>query len=217
MSLIPEKKVIKLVPIISTKLTGINHLDVFQTNSRPYGQSYVKWTENWWQWAFSIPKDQNPIIDKTGENCSKGQDGPVWYLAGTTGDTSHAHRSCIIPREKSILFPIIVSQFSRSEKPTMTHRELVRYAAKDIDQASFLEVIIDNLHLTDLSKYRVQSYFNLDLVEGNIWDIKPGPTMAASDGFWVFLKPLRVGRHTVNFQGVEPNFKTGVTYNITIK
>jgi hypothetical protein len=193
-----------------------NQPEVFKTNSKPYGQSYVKWTEKWWRWAFSIPKYQNPITDKTGEYCGKGQDGPVWYLAGTTENTFHAKRSCVIPRRKSILFPIIISQFSRSEKPTMTDRELVRYTAKDIDQASFLEVIVDDLQLTDLSKFRVQSFFNLDLVEGNIWDIQPGPTMAASDGFWVFLKPLSKGKHTINFQGVEPNFKTRVTYNITI-
>ena len=197
-------------------MTRINHPDVFQTNSRPYGQSYVKWTEKWWQWAFSIPKDQNPIIDKSGKNCAKGQEGPVWYLAGTTGDASHAQRSCVILHVKSILFPIIVSQFSRSEKPNMTSRELVRYAAKDIDQTSLLEVIIDDMHLTDPSRYRIRSYFNLDFVEGNIWDIKSGPSMAASDGFWVFLKPLSEGKHIINFQGVEPNFKTRVTYNINI-
>jgi hypothetical protein len=189
---------------------------LFQTNSSPYGKSYVKWTEMWWQWAFSIPKDRNPITDKTGENCAKGQVGPVWYLAGTTKNTFHAQRSCVIPREKSILFPIIVSQFSRSEKPTLTDRELIRYTAKDIDQTSFLEVIIDDYRLTDLSRYRIKSYFKLDLKEGNIWDIKPGPTKAASDGFWVFLKPLRQGKHTISFQGVEPNFKTSVTYIITI-
>ena len=99
----------------------------------------------------------------------------------------------------------------------MTDWDLVRYTAKDIDQASFLQVIIDDYRLTDLSRYRIKSYFYLDLVEGNIWDIKPGPTMAASDGFWVFLKPLREGKHTISFQGVEPNFKTRVTYDITIK
>jgi len=199
-----------------TPLKKTNDSTLFHTNSRPYGKSYVKWTEKWWQWAFSIPKEQNPIADKTGVNCAKGQAGPVWYLAGTTKNIFHAKRTCVIPRRKSILFPIIVSQFSRSEKPTMTDRELVRYTAKDIDQASFLEVRIDDLHLTDLSKFRVQSFFNLDLVKGNIWDIQPGPTMAASDGFWVFLKSLKEGNHTINFQGVEPNFKTRVRYNITI-
>ena len=188
----------------------------FETNCRPYGKSYVKWTEKWWQWAFSIPKDHNPIIDKTGEYCTKGQEGPVWYLAGTSGSTFHAKRSCVIPHKKGILFPILVSQFSHSEKPTMTDRELIQYTAKDIDQTSFLELVIDNYRLTNLSIYRIKSYFYLDLIEGNIWDIEPGPTMAASDGFWAFLKPLRRGNHIISFQGIEPNFKTRVTYNITI-
>jgi hypothetical protein len=189
---------------------------VYQTNSKPYGQPYVKWTEKWWQWTFSIPKDQNPVIDKTGKYCCKGQDGPVWYLAGTTADKSHAKRSCVIPRSKSILFPIVVSQFSLSEKPTMSIRELIRYTAKDIDQTSFLEAIIDGIALNNLSKYRIQSYFHLDLVEGNIWEIKSGPTVAVSDGFWVFLKPLNEGNHSVSFQGIEPNFKTKVSYEIDV-
>lgn len=198
------------------KVKKVKYPELFQTDSSPYGQTYVKWTERWWQWVFSIPKDQSPIIDKTGENCAKGQEGSVWYLAGTTKHEFYAKRSCMIPRRKSILFPIIVSLFSRSEKPTMTDRELVRYTTKDIDQTSYLELKIDDFHLTDLSKFRVQSFFNLDLVEGNIWDIEAGPTMAASDGFWVFLKPLSVGKHTIHFEGIEPNFKTKVTYNVTI-
>jgi hypothetical protein len=190
--------------------------EVYQTDSEPYGTSYVKWTEKWWQWAFSIPNDQNPILDKTGQNCCKGQNGPVWYLAGTTAETSYANRSCVIPHEKSILFPIIVSQFSHAEIPLMNIGELKRYAAKDIDQTSFLEVIIDNIPLNDLLNYRIQSNFNLDLVEDNIWDVKSGPTEVAADGFWVFLKPLTVGKHTVSFQGIEPNFKTKVSYEVAI-
>jgi len=190
--------------------------EVFQINSNPYGQSYVKWTEKWWQWLFSIPKDQNPVTDKTGENCGKGQKGPVWFLAGTTRNRLRAQRSCVIPDGRSILFPIIVSQFSHSEKPTLNHRELVRYTADDINETSVLEVIIDGIHLRNLSKYRIQSYFILDLVRGNIWDVQPGPTWAASDGFWVFLKPLNKGKHTISFHGVEPNFETSVTYDITI-
>jgi hypothetical protein len=77
-------------------------------------------------------------------------------------------------------------------------------------------VIIDDIFLTDLSKYRIQSYFNLDIIDNNIWGIKSGPTMAASDGYWIFLKPLPMGEHKIKFQGIEPNFRTDVTYNITI-
>jgi hypothetical protein len=197
-------------------INKINYPKIFQINSKPYGQSYVKWTEKWWQWAFSIPKDQNPIIDKTGENCGIGQNGPVWYLAGTTGNTSCAQRSAVVPHGKSILFPIIVSQFSRSEKPSMSRQELVQYTAKDIDRINYLEVIIDDIHLADLFRYRIQSYFSLNLVEGNIWNLNPGYTWAASDGFWVFLKPLSEGNHAISFHGIEPNFDTRVAYEITI-
>jgi hypothetical protein len=192
------------------------HSEIFEINSKPYGQSYVKWTEKWWQWAFSIPKDQSPLIDKTGENCSNGQEGPVWYLAGTTTDISNAQRRCIVPYGKSILFPIIVSQFSRSEMPTMDRVSLVRYTAEDINQTSLLQVTVDGVTLDHLSKHRIQSYFKLDLIDGNIWDIPSGPTWAASDGFWVFLRPLTKGKHTISFHGVEPNFETKVSYDIVI-
>jgi hypothetical protein len=198
------------------RIKKVNYPELFQTDSSPYGRTYVKWTEKWWQWVFSIPKDQSPIIDRTGKNCAICQKGPVWYLGGTTGSTSHAIRSCVIPHRKSILFPIIVSQFSRSEKPNLNYRQLISYTAKDIDHFSLLQVIIDDIFLTDLSQYRIQSYFNLDLIDNNIWGIKPGPTKAASDGFWIFLKPLPLGEHIIKFQGIEPNFRTDVTYNITI-
>lgn len=199
------------------RIKKTSHPEVFERNSRPYGLSYTKWTERWWKWAFSIPKDDNPVIDKTGENCEKGQNGPVWYLAGTTGKTFDAKRNCVIPSQKSVLFPILVSLFSLSDKPSMTHKELATFTAKDIDKASLLDVVIDDLHLEEPSRYRVQNFFNLDFVKNNIWDIRAGSTMAASDGYWVFLKPLSIGKHIINFQGVEPNFKTRVTYNITIK
>jgi len=72
----------------------------------------------------------------------------------------------------------------------------------------------------DFPKYRSKNHFTLmpmfDIIDNNIWDIKPGPTLAASDGFWIFLKPLPMGEHIIKFQGIEPNFRTDVTYNITI-
>ena len=190
---------------------------MYSPDSCPYGISFSEWTGRWWQWAFPIPKDKNPITDKTGKNAGIGQSGPVWYLAGTTGNASHAQRSCVISHGKSILFPIIVSQFSHSEKPTMSDQELLRYTAKDINQTSFLEATVDHIYLTGLSRYRIRSWIHLDIEADNIWDVKSGPTDAVSDGYWVFLKPLKEGKHTISFHGIEPNFETKVTYDINIK
>jgi hypothetical protein len=31
-------------------------------------------TAQWWQWALSLPTDQNPQLDMTGENCDSQAD-----------------------------------------------------------------------------------------------------------------------------------------------
>ena len=59
----------------------------------------------WWKWVLAIPASQNPIFDQTGADCGLGQNGGVWYLAGTTGGA--VTRTCTIPAGKSIFFPII--------------------------------------------------------------------------------------------------------------
>ena len=67
----------------------------------------------WWQWLLAIPTAESPTVDSTGENCGVNQEGPVWFLAGTTGGS--AVRNCIIPAGKAILFPIITAEWSRAE------------------------------------------------------------------------------------------------------
>jgi hypothetical protein len=192
---------------------------LFPIESKPYGFSYSEWTAKWWQWALSIPKGHNPLIDSTGEHCAEGQSGPVWFLAGTTTNIHWAERSCIIPMERAILFPIIVSQFSFHEVPHIkTDKELISYTAKDIDQLTLLEATIDGIKLPDLHIYRIQSGpFDFSIPENNIWNVRSGTTKAVSDGFWVFLEPLAEGNHTISFHGIEPNFETKVTYHISVK
>jgi hypothetical protein len=191
---------------------------LFQIESRPFNLSYAEWTGKWWQWVFSIPKCTNPLIDDTGKHCTRGQDGPVWYLAGTTGSTYYAERKCMIPGTKAILFPIIVSQFSFAEKPQiMNNSELILHTSKDINQCSLVEAIIDGMNLHDQATSRIRyGPFNLHVRNDNIWDLKAGQTKAVSDGYWVFLKPLPVGDHTIEFHGVDPNFETHVKYRILI-
>ena len=71
-------------------------------------------TAEYWQWVTEIPREINPLLDETGDNCDVNQQGPVWFLVGTPGDTEDgnlitgsAERECTIPEEKKILIPII--------------------------------------------------------------------------------------------------------------
>jgi hypothetical protein len=80
-------------------------LKIFPPDSKPYGLTYEEWTAKWWQWAYSMPEEGNPMVDDTGEDCANNQAGPVWFLAGTGGGA--VTRECTIPSDKGILIPII--------------------------------------------------------------------------------------------------------------
>lgn len=41
---------------------------------KPYGMSYQEWSAKWWQWALSLPIDQNPFFDEQGA-CANGANG----------------------------------------------------------------------------------------------------------------------------------------------
>jgi hypothetical protein len=70
-------------------------------NVRPTDKLMIGWV----RWAESLPWLDGPIKDQTGEHCADGQDGPVWYLAGTAGGP--VVRQCDIPAGKQLFFPLI--------------------------------------------------------------------------------------------------------------
>ncbi len=197
-----------------------------------FGTTYAEWSAIWWQWALAIPADQNPLIDDTGQNCDIGQMGPVWFLAGTFSVTpveggvyGEATRSCTVPADKALLAPIINGECSTAEG-NGTGDEL-RKCAKDLmDSVTLAEASVDGAPLQALnppnSPYRVQSpLFLYYLPDDNIFGIPSQQSQAASDGYWLFVKPLPVGEHVIKFHGKAvfsdgSFFETDITYNLTV-
>jgi len=204
-------------------------------------------TAEWWQWITEIPREINPLLDETGDNCDVKQQGPVWFLVGTPGDTQSgnlttgsAERECTIPEGKKILIPIInVACLELTDDATVRNitgipagqpipekqlEEALRQCAVDIiDGVNLLEFSIDDRDITNFEKFRVQSpLFTVTLRDDNPFDIVndfPGiPQRAISDGYYVLVKGLESGEHTIEFQGgVEDIFETQVTYHLTIE
>ena len=170
----------------------------YSLDESPFGKSWEVWTTEWWNWCLSLPRDQNPITDITGEYASRNQRGPVWFLAGTFGGT--AERTCEIPAEKAIFFPIYCNETSYAECPNFkTEEELRVFAKADIDQVKTITSTVDGQRLPNSDLRRLESPpFELDLPEGNIVGVPPGKTKSNSDGYWVFLKPLPVGKHEIH-------------------
>ena len=101
-----------MIPLLQAQENG-EFPEVYTLDSKPFGIPYTEWTARWWQWALSIPDKVNPISDLTGEHCSEGQKGPVWFLGGTWGGS--AERTCTIPAGKAILWAPINYSCSPAE------------------------------------------------------------------------------------------------------
>jgi hypothetical protein len=215
--------------LIMTSVSQISLADnintgVYSIDSKPYGMTFAAWTDKWFEWLVSIPQSANPAADATGKNCGLGQNGPVWFLAGTTGGS--AERTCVIPAGKAILFPVINSECDFIANPNVKTDTGLVACATDTDVVSNMQATLDGLNLQQLEKYRVTSQpFNMTFPSNNLFGYKPGTTTMASDGFWVFLQPLVIGKHELHFSGLNAgnpttgtsNFVTDATYHIIVR
>jgi hypothetical protein len=169
----------------------------------------------WWQWAFSIPAGENPVSDDSGKNCGKGDMGRLFFLAGTTGGS--ASRDCTVSHKQAILVPILVNECSTLEGNGKTPNELKACNKAIIDQVSHVEVSVDGV---DIPAARILSPpFKLKVIEDNVFNVpNSGTTLSVAEGYWVLLKPLSIGSHTIHFKGSIDafNFEVEVTYHLTV-
>jgi hypothetical protein len=183
-----------------------NNTNLYQRNSNPNGKTWEKWVELWWKWCYSKPFTSNPVSDKTGKLCTKNQIySQTWFLAGTFG--GEAHRVCKIPNKRSIFIPIVNDIISFAEYPQLvTEDDLLKYAKDDLDTTTILNASIDDIELHSLFDYRIRS--KLFKIEIPLSDQGEGVvrTKAVTDGYWLFLKPLSLGEHTLIFRGEKQAF-----------
>jgi hypothetical protein len=211
---------------------------VFPVNSHPHGSSYAEWSAKHWQWLYSLPVDHHPLFDTA--DCSAGQSGQVWFLGGTfTLSTANGivigkvTRNCTIPPGKALFFPLLDAECSTIEGNGTTEEELRACAKSSADPIILgsLFCVVDGNPVSALAQYRVQSpLFNFGpLPENNVLEasgiVAPAGSTSpsVSDGYFVILKPLSVGRHTIHFGGTAdltssggPIFIQDITYNITV-
>jgi hypothetical protein len=191
---------------------------VFPPNSAPHGQSYGKWTANWWQQVIAIPADENPLFENGPVNCNLGK-GKVVFLVGTFGGT--AERSCTVPPGTALLLPLINSgctEFTDGLEDDAALRACAKQIA-DTFKVDGLKASVDGKPVTGLEQFRFASpLFTIDAPAGSILgNTEDLATKAVVDGYYVMLTPLTPGVHTVTFGGTGEGFSTETTYHITVK
>jgi hypothetical protein len=196
---------------------------VLPPHSSVNGKALGVYASEWWQWSLSIPLDESPVKDLTGEKCGAGQTGDVWFLAGTY-ESSPVRRRCTIPSGKYVFFPVINMVYWRPPEQPVTCEAVKRAAALNNDSLGSIEVVIDGVKLQSPERHREASPSCFDVFARIPKDVPAPPGYpAASDGYWVMLKPMAAGKHTIRFRarydrpgGAVGDLRQDVSYDITV-
>ncbi len=203
----------------------------FNANALPYGTSMVRWSERWWQWEVSVPTAQNPGLDPTGADCAVAQTGgPVWYVAATFAPGALT-RSCTIPSHTALLISLsgVLNDYPCPDPtfqpaPGQSLQDFLTQGARAVvDGVNGLTLSVDGRSVPNLFAYRYTTpLFSFTGDPSLQTSLDPCITGSAqpgvSDGYFIILKPLTAGTHTVVFtasdvQGVH----TSVTYTLTVQ
>jgi hypothetical protein len=210
------------------------------------GKSMQEWAAEWWAKVFETPVHTggditHPNLDQTGANAAQGDVGDVFFLFGTFAPGQITRTNVTIPAGKPILVPILPMEFSNYDTPdpggnlpaSYSAAELRGFAdesAKSVRRRGELNVSVDGAAVRGLNAHKEASPVTYTLpATDNILQFFglpfSGPVApAAVDGYYVMLKPLSPGEHTIVFGGTIPenpfpllsNFTAELTYEITV-
>jgi hypothetical protein len=186
------------------------------------GLSLAEWKTRWWQWFESLPEASHPLFDETGERCSYGQSGPVFFLASAPASVA---RTCTVPRGVTLLVPVVDAECSTVEPPPFFGRdeaELRACAVEAVNQAvgteiTAMEVRVDGEVIEDLAPYRVSTpLFPLVLPPGNLLGTTASVADSVADGYQVLLAPLPEGEHVITISVPGSDGPYTVTYQLRV-
>ena len=191
--------------------------DAAQTNfvappdQKVAGQTQAEWSARWWQWASSFDAARSPVADRTGKLCANGQQGDVWFLAGVYG-SSPVKRECAVPAGKWLFFPIVNYVTYPPAPDAVGCESLIEDVRAYTERPRDLTLIIDGVAVEDLTVHRQATRDCFDLGARSGERIYP----AAGNGYYVMLKPLPPGRHTIKWGGILETLRQAVVYEITV-
>jgi hypothetical protein len=198
-------------------------IECYSSDSKHAGLTYGQWTIRWWQWALSIPADQNPIVDETGRYASKSQPKDAWFLGGILADENGSRkfptRECSIPAGVPILIPVLNCEADYQYYPELKNEvELLDHVRRQVESIEKKEFYLNDELIPPARVRSDPPVFDLNVHPDFDRFQNGGYTRAAADGYWVFLKPLAAGNYFFRFSGSCENgrLNSGASYKIRI-
>src|ERR1041385_5031375 len=88
----------KLTFLLTLLLTCRAQAQVLPNDAIVEGKTIGEWSAEWWKWAFSLPTNQNPLLDPDGSNATNGQPfQSVFFIAGIYEASGAVTRKFSVP------------------------------------------------------------------------------------------------------------------------
>lgn len=232
-----RKFLLSAVAVIGLLMAGAASADnrIVAPDQTIFGKSYSELADEWTNWLVKEPFATNPAFDPDGQLCDRNQSGRVWFLASTFGGI--VDRTCEIPAGKAIFISVggafvsFAPDFPAAGDPCLQLGSTVAKVRCDVNDdvpvapGIQLEATLDGTPVRDLFAYRAQSLprgFTLRVPNPSFvtdLGLAPGDRFpAVADGYFLLLKPLAPGQHTLTVRKINPDQSVaGVNYTLIIE
>jgi hypothetical protein len=189
-------------------------IDFFSMGDSPFGIPYDLWVARWWNWNAKIPGGWVGLHEN---GCLVNKENSVVMLVDT-GSGRILNQKCTISHNEGILIPIWTGECDWNSKgyDGKPFKELLE-CARQLDLGKvFGQVVVDGKPVASLDVVDINQptkvkenvtelntrQFNLTYHDNNhlIGENPTGTYPTAAHGWFVFLKPLSIGNHTIYYQ-----------------
>jgi len=194
----------------------LGNVDYYSKEDSPFGIPYDDWVAKYWNWDAAIPlePETNTFAGLKENGCLVNKENSTIMLVDT-GAGGVWNQNCTISRNEGILIPIWTGECDQASKgfESASFKELSDCArGYDLGKVKG-QVKVDNIpvatldavdYTTNIMNNVTEVYtkqFNITLPnETHFLSEVFGTFPAAAHGWFVFLKPLEPGDHTIYYE-----------------
>jgi hypothetical protein len=231
---------------------GLNSVyagDLFSKDEKPFGVSYDDWASKYWNtWIAKNADQANPkpggclIVNNANSNKSES----MVMLMETADVVSPPTQVCKISSNQGIIIPLWIGWCDTGGNKDVNLTECARRqnlgnigSEVKVDGVPIAKLDVRQSLISDKLNYKINSLTNVTDSASKEFTLTippdthkpnqvPGTWRAVSQGWWVFLKPLPPGEHTIFYNirvtptgpltspGTNPHF-ADITYKLQVE
>jgi hypothetical protein len=223
-------QVIVMITIIPQTNADALNPALYSIDESPFGIPYSTWIARWWNWTTGISATENHPRESADRSCDVHQEWKnVWFLPDVLN--GNMVRNCEVPLGRAIFVPVTTGEKSVAEQPSLTAKSPDEVKKELIEGTHFCDnyneinsAQIDGRKILGLAPnsttYRTNTsdLFQLNWAKGNIYNTNPiQDRRAFAEGWFLFVKPLPQGDHTIEIHSSINKGDNNCDYNGSTK